>query len=212
MKQCSKCKEWKDGGEFYKDKRAKDGLHSSCKTCHIKTTRRYHDSERGQRIIKMYLKSEKGQVERKEATRRYRNSEKAKEAERRKRLTPDFPVRNERHQRKYNQSEKGKSARIAYRQRNQQKVMARRAIQIEVKARRIPPAKELPCHYCSSQAHEYHHYKGYDQEYWFDVVPVCRKCHKLIHNNQLHTEQYNQDRPIQGHDELRSTGPAHSSS
>lgn len=34
MKKCACCKKEKDNSEFYKDKRAKDGLISSCKVCH----------------------------------------------------------------------------------------------------------------------------------------------------------------------------------
>jgi len=33
MKQCNKCKEWKDKSEFWKTARNKDGLSSKCKTC-----------------------------------------------------------------------------------------------------------------------------------------------------------------------------------
>jgi len=33
MKQCSKCKEWKDEGEFCRNKNGADGLHSQCKIC-----------------------------------------------------------------------------------------------------------------------------------------------------------------------------------
>lgn len=36
MKECSKCKEFKNESEFYKDRRTKDGLYSSCKQCHNK--------------------------------------------------------------------------------------------------------------------------------------------------------------------------------
>ena len=34
---CSKCGAWKPAGDYYKDKRAKDGLYSSCKACFRKT-------------------------------------------------------------------------------------------------------------------------------------------------------------------------------
>jgi len=33
LKRCSRCKQWKLLSEFYKDKRAKDGLQSRCKQC-----------------------------------------------------------------------------------------------------------------------------------------------------------------------------------
>ena len=33
MKQCSKCKQWKDESEFYKRKGAKDGYRNECKEC-----------------------------------------------------------------------------------------------------------------------------------------------------------------------------------
>ena len=40
-KKCSTCKAEKPHSEFYKDKRASDGLHSGCKMCHGKVTKRY---------------------------------------------------------------------------------------------------------------------------------------------------------------------------
>jgi len=34
MKRCSACKKQKSEGNFYRDKRTRDGLYSSCKDCH----------------------------------------------------------------------------------------------------------------------------------------------------------------------------------
>lgn len=41
MKQCTKCKEWKEENEFYKDKRVKGGLRSWCKLCSIAGNKQY---------------------------------------------------------------------------------------------------------------------------------------------------------------------------
>ncbi len=50
-----------------------------------------------------------------------------------------------------------------------------------VEARKIPPAREFKCEECGEQAQEYHHYKGYEEENWLDVIPLCRKCHGIPH-------------------------------
>lgn len=46
MKKCSKCGVRKALGEFHRDKRAKDGLYSSCKNCHRAKTKRYYEENR----------------------------------------------------------------------------------------------------------------------------------------------------------------------
>jgi hypothetical protein len=33
LKQCTKCKQWKDKNAFYRNRRSNDGLKSQCKTC-----------------------------------------------------------------------------------------------------------------------------------------------------------------------------------
>ena len=38
MKQCTKCKLFKEKSEFFKDKQKKDGLYSQCKDCNMKTS------------------------------------------------------------------------------------------------------------------------------------------------------------------------------
>ena len=50
-----------------------------------------------------------------------------------------------------------------------------------VKMGRIKPANSFKCTYCSMQAREYHHHKGYEPENWFVIIPVCRICHCKIH-------------------------------
>lgn len=85
MKQCTKCKEFKDFSEF--NKRAaskKDGLHYWCKKC-------------AEESRKVYRKTEKGKNDRKKESKKYRteNSEKVKE-------------NNNRNNKKWRQTPKGK--------------------------------------------------------------------------------------------------------
>ena len=50
MKECSQCKELKPLTEFYKDKRAKSGLYSGCKSCH----NQQNNAERRKKYIREY--------------------------------------------------------------------------------------------------------------------------------------------------------------
>lgn len=87
---------------------------------------------------------------------------------------------------RYRQSEKGRIARrIAHRIGDKrysnlypERRKARKAISNAIHAGRLPRPDTLQCHYCPAQAKEYHHHKGYEPEYWLDVVPVCIQCHQ----------------------------------
>jgi hypothetical protein len=48
-----------------------------------------------------------------------------------------------------------------------------------IKRNEILPAKKLKCTYCSDMAKEYHH-PDYSKP--LGVEPVCKRCHKDIHN------------------------------
>jgi len=41
LKTCSRCHEQKPRADFYRDKRASDGLNSHCKSCHVVATQAY---------------------------------------------------------------------------------------------------------------------------------------------------------------------------
>lgn len=45
----------------------------------------------------------------------------------------------------------------------------------------FPRPDTLKCFNCENQAKEYHHHKGYEPEYWFEVIPLCTNCHRNIH-------------------------------
>jgi len=63
---------------------------------------------------------------------------------------------------------------------NPEKIRARALVNQRVRFGRMPAAKTLSCAICSLQAHEYHHHNGYSFEHRYDVIPVCRNCHKKI--------------------------------
>lgn len=50
LKSCTACRLPKPSTQFYKDRRASDGLHSCCKPCHLKRTGRYKRTDKGRHI------------------------------------------------------------------------------------------------------------------------------------------------------------------
>jgi len=51
-------------------------------------------------------------------------------------------------------------------------------IKNEIFMKRMLPAKECKCHFCSEPANHYHHVSGYEGENALNVIPVCVKCHR----------------------------------
>jgi hypothetical protein len=58
---------------------------------------------------------------------------------------------------------------------------AKDAVHNEVKRKRWPAASELFCATCGNKADHYHHYFGYEQQHWYDVIPLCKACHRATH-------------------------------
>lgn len=88
-------------------------------------------------------------------------------------------------QKRYHQSEK---CRVANRKRATRfrikypdHFKSRQVVNNAIVAGRLPRPDTLQCHYCRKQATQYHHCNGYAKEHWFDVVPVCAKCHGNIY-------------------------------
>ena len=82
-------------------------------------------------------------------------------------------------QKRYKQSKKGKAADKRFRTRHPEQSKARNAVMIAIRVGKLPRPNTQLCHYCPKPAQQYHHHKGYEPEYWIDVVPVCIKCHNL---------------------------------
>jgi hypothetical protein len=59
-----------------------------------------------------------------------------------------------------------------------EKVRARALVNQRVRFGRMPRASSLQCEKCGNSAHHYHHHKGYVKPHVYDVVPLCRTCHK----------------------------------
>ena len=59
-----------------------------------------------------------------------------------------------------------------------EKVRARALVNQRVRFGRMPHASSLQCEKCGNSAHHYHHHKGYVKPHVYDVVPLCRTCHK----------------------------------
>ena len=64
MKQCIKCKEWKNESEFYKRKETKDGLRNDCKKCRIEKSKENYENDSGERKQKMrsYYENHKEEI------------------------------------------------------------------------------------------------------------------------------------------------------
>jgi len=61
-----------------------------------------------------------------------------------------------------------------------EKTRCRALVNQRVRFGRIPRASDLSCSQCGNPAKEYHHYNGYSWYHRYDVIPVCRKCHKSL--------------------------------
>lgn len=157
MKQCTKCKEWKQFSDFYKNRSRRDGYDSRCKKCANEAQKACNRSE----ILKRYNASEKGKAARekyhstpkgKGATEKYRDSGKYKE------ITREY--------------------RKAYRRQHPDRASAHDKVTDAIRAGKLLPANNYQCYLCKNQAMHYHH-DDYSKP--LEVKPVCPQCHADIH-------------------------------
>ena len=182
MKICSKCKNIKQLSEFHKNRAKKDGYQDYCKICQRNVVKKYQKTDKGRdnhnASCLKYFKSEKGKANLK----RYRSSKKGKATY--KRYSQSEKGKD--NARRYRESEKGKISAIKSTRKQRifypQKIKAVNAVNNAIRKRQLPPPDSLQCS-CGNPAKDYHHHKGYEPKHYLDVVPVCKKCHSVIHNS-----------------------------
>ena len=82
----------------------------------------------------------------------------------------------------YRHSEKGlQASREAYKKHRIKKVSSA-CVRNRIKYGLLPHPSTLVCAICQEkQGTQYHHYKGYNGENRYNVIPVCTLCHSHIH-------------------------------
>lgn len=154
MKKCNKCQEIRDFDQFPKDRSKKDGYATICKICQ----KLHRELPEVKARAKEREQSESTKLTRKQ----YRLSDRGKQ------------VAKKSYQKNYDTLY---SNQVERHNRDKRKRQAKAKIASEVRAGRMKKAKEFTCSFCHNQARDYHHYLGYEITHWFDVIPVCRKCH-----------------------------------
>jgi len=159
-KYCPKCDTFKSPSEFGKLSSSKDGLSYSCKKClRIK--------------MNQWLSKPENRKSNNVTAAAYRRTQKGRDTKKR-----------------YYDSEKGQRAykKYAYQQTNKHK--ARQAVNHAVDYGTLPRANTQVCTIndgtCEGRM-EYHHYKGYKKESWFDIIPLCKKHHCIADGKNYHT-------------------------
>lgn len=89
---------------------------------------------------------------------------------------------------KYYQSKKGKivsrrASRIR-RQRYPQIEKAHRAINNAIRDKKLEKPTKFKCKYCPKKAQQYHH-PDYSKP--FEIEPICKKCHFILHRSSEQT-------------------------
>lgn len=136
-----------------------------CASCYV----RVKQIAQGDEWLKKHAQSEKERRKKLGAEYRRRERERNKRRkEQRQKNMRDWQNNNREHIRQYFKD---------YRKREPQKNRAREAIHHEVRMGRMPSPLTLQCLWCDKPATGYHHHRGYSEEFKFDVIPICPRCH-----------------------------------
>lgn len=163
---CNKCCQTKPLDLFAKDKRSADGRRRQCRACrNASQAAGMSDEQRERRRVwlKNYFATEIGKAVRNAANRAWRRGSKGKAYDQR------ADVKEKRNRKSH-----------LYRLRNPEKTAARNAVRVAKASGRLAMPSTLRCAACGKQARDYHHHKGYAQEFHLEVIPLCRPCHFAV--------------------------------
>lgn len=188
-KVCKGCQLPKLLDEFYKNRNGVHGRDPYCKECkNAKSTQWAKDHpEDVARIKKKHYDAnsdywrnwrEENREGAREASRRHRDSHLEQERER----SNDWNKNNRDWYKEWRKANPEKMRTYARNDaiKNPAGYFARLAVRLAVLSGELPPVKTLQCVNCEEPAVDYHHHRGYAQEHWLDVIPVCRLCHKKL--------------------------------
>ena len=187
FKVCTVCNQLKPITDFPRKSSSKDGLDYRCKDCRKEYQRKRRATPEGHVLMleaaRRNQQSEHGQAYR--AVYDARESTKARErASAYRRLhTPEGQASLAAH----NASEQHKESMRRYLASiwndpdKRRKYAAVNKVNCTIRDGKMPPARDLPCAHCGSQAAQYHHHLGYEREHWLDVIPLCQDCHDAEH-------------------------------
>lgn len=178
FKTCTKCEKSLPLSNFSVNRKAKDNLHPYCKACASAYGKEWRESNRARRLEYMREWHQANlEHETRYARERYQNDEEYRQNVlewQRNWRTSNLELA------RANDRERGQKTDWAKAQ-----VRARTTVNRAVRRGLLPPAWSMVCDGCQeAQAAEWHHHKGYEREYWLDVIAMCLECHGIQHRGE----------------------------
>jgi len=168
---CTKCGETKPLSEFYLKKSGKDkGKYwAFCRACDAKRGREYAARNR-QEIVRKRLQYNEANREYLRARDRERISD------------PEIRKQRAEHTKQWRKKNPEIVARYGVQQWSTEGAKARQAVYNAVRRGDFPPVTTQVCEYCQEAlAAQWHHHKGYGEEFILEVVALCTECHGKAH-------------------------------
>ena len=165
VKTCSACNSVKSVDEFSRKSASKDGLASSCKACNKAYWHDWYWHGNGKAYMEKYNKSPVSR----ECNKKWHESKHGRACVQ-----------------EWESSDKGRRTRREYERdsykRTPEKKKSRNAVYRAVRRGELPSLGTCTCLKCGSPAESRHHYLGYDEKNWFDVIELCDRCHQMVEN------------------------------